>query len=96
LLVWGLNAEGSFGSEVSKTFTGHPTDRAMWLIIGGAASGLTGLGMLLFTGRHGGGNRLRRAADHQQSHREHREEFRTVFGTEENLGGLPVSVVKES
>ena len=55
LLVWGLNAEGSFGSEVSKTFTGHPTDKAMWLIIGGAASGLTGLGLLLFTGRHHGG-----------------------------------------
>jgi hypothetical protein len=54
LLVWGLNAQGSFGSEVSKTFTGHPTDRAMWLIIGGAASGVTGLGLLLFTGRRGG------------------------------------------
>jgi hypothetical protein len=56
LLVWGLNAEGSFGSEVSKTFTGHPTDKAMWLILGGAASGLSGLGLLLFTGgRHPGG-----------------------------------------
>ena len=53
LLVWGLNAQGSFGSEVSKTFTGHPTDKAMWLIIGGAASGLTGLGMLLFGRGHG-------------------------------------------
>jgi hypothetical protein len=55
LLVWGLNAEGSFGSEVSKTFTGHPTDKTMWLIIGGAASGLTGLGLLLFGGRQSGG-----------------------------------------
>ena len=55
LLVWGLNAEGSFGSEISKTFSGHPTDKAMWLIIGGAASGMTGLGLLLFTGRHTGG-----------------------------------------
>jgi hypothetical protein len=55
LLIWGLNAEGSLGSEVSKTFTGHPSDKAMWLILGGAASGLTGLGLLLFTGRHTGG-----------------------------------------
>ena len=55
LLVWGLNSEGSFGSEVSKTLTGHPTDKVMWLIIGGAASGLTGFGLLLFTGRQTGG-----------------------------------------
>jgi len=54
LLVWGVNASESVGSEISKTFTGSPTDKSIWLIIGGVASGITGLGLLIFTGRHGG------------------------------------------
>jgi len=55
LLVWGINGSESFSSDLSRTFTGHPTDRSMWMIIGGVVSGITGLGLLLFTGgRHGG------------------------------------------
>ena len=54
LLVWGINASDSIGSEISETFTGKPTDKSVWMIIGGVVSGITGLGLLLFTGRHGG------------------------------------------
>ena len=54
LLVWGVNASESVGSEISKTFTGSPTDKSIWLVIGGVVSGITGLGLLIFTGRPGG------------------------------------------
>lgn len=54
LLIWGINASDSIGSQISETFTGKPTDKSIWMIIGGVASGITGLGLLLFTGRHGG------------------------------------------
>ena len=50
LLIWGINASESVGSQISETFSGHPTDKTIWLIIGGVVSGLTGLGLLLFTG----------------------------------------------
>ena len=52
LLVYGLNASDSTASHVSKTFTGNPTDRSMWLIIGGIAGIAIGGGGLLF-GRRG-------------------------------------------
>lgn len=35
LLILGLSAMDSFSSQVSKFFTGSPTDRAVWLTIGG-------------------------------------------------------------
>tara|TARA_R110002073_G_scaffold133527_1_gene280979 strand:- start:419 stop:703 length:285 start_codon:yes stop_codon:yes gene_type:complete len=50
LLVFGLNAGDSFASEVSETFTGNPTDRSMWLLIGGAALTVIG-GVGLMRGR---------------------------------------------
>ena len=43
LLVWGMNASDSFSSDVSRVFTGEPTNRAMWLTIGGAVAGALGL-----------------------------------------------------
>jgi hypothetical protein len=43
LLIFGFNESRSFGSEVSRFFTGNPTDRAIWLIIGGAVSIAGGL-----------------------------------------------------
>jgi hypothetical protein len=35
---------------VSRTFTGNPTDRSMWLIIGGAVAVIAGIAVAL-TGR---------------------------------------------
>ncbi len=37
LTIYGVNASNSFGSDVSKVFTGNPTDRAMWLLGAGIA-----------------------------------------------------------
>lgn len=48
LLVMGLNASDSFSSEVSEAFRGTPTDRSIWMILGGAAAGAGGLGLLFF------------------------------------------------
>jgi len=50
LLVFAASAGDSFASEVSETFTGNPTDRTMWLLIGGAALTVVG-GIGLLRGR---------------------------------------------
>jgi hypothetical protein len=47
VLILGINASESFASDVSKFFTGNPTDRAMWMIILGAASLVGGLVLAL-------------------------------------------------
>lgn len=43
LLVFGINSSESLNSEVSRFFTGSPTDKAMWLMIGGIAVTILGL-----------------------------------------------------
>lgn len=43
LLVMGLNASNSFGSDVSRFFTGNPTDRAVWMITGGVVLTIGGI-----------------------------------------------------
>jgi multisubunit Na+/H+ antiporter MnhB subunit len=45
LLIFGFNESHSFTSDVSRTFTGNPTDRSMWLIIGGAVAVVAGIGV---------------------------------------------------
>jgi hypothetical protein len=50
LLIFGFNESHSFSSDLSRTFTGNPTDRSMWLIIGGAVAVIAGIGVAL-TGR---------------------------------------------
>ena len=47
LLIFGFNESHSFSSSVSRTFTGNPTDRSMWLIIGGAAAVVVGIAVSL-------------------------------------------------
>ena len=42
LLVFGINASESVGSEVSEFFTGSPTNKAIWLLIGGIAAIIVG------------------------------------------------------
>lgn len=47
LLIWGLTALDSFSSDVSRFFTGSPTDKAVWLMIGGVAATVIGaIGLL--------------------------------------------------
>ena len=47
LLIFGWNEHQSAGSEISKFFTGNPTDRSMWMLIGGAVLAVLGLVGLL-------------------------------------------------
>jgi len=46
LVVYGINASDSVSSEVKEALSGTPTDKAMWLLIGGAALGVLGLAVL--------------------------------------------------
>jgi len=43
---WGYEISGSLGSQLNETLSGSPSDKAMMLYIGGAASFVVGL--LLF------------------------------------------------
>ena len=43
LLIFGFNESRSFSSDVSKFFTGNPTDRSIWFIAGGALAVVVGL-----------------------------------------------------
>jgi uncharacterized membrane protein YidH (DUF202 family) len=42
LLIYGANASDSVSSSVSRAFTGHPTDKTMWLLLGGIAAAIVG------------------------------------------------------
>lgn len=46
LIVYGIGASNSLGSDLSRFFTGSPTDKTIWLLLGGivaTAIGATGL-----------------------------------------------------
>lgn len=38
LIIFGISAAESFGSEAKRFFTGTPTDKSMWLLLGGIAA----------------------------------------------------------
>jgi hypothetical protein len=43
LIVIGVSAMNSFSSDVSRFFTGSPTDKAVWMLIGGVVAAVAGL-----------------------------------------------------
>ena len=43
LIIYGVNATNSFTSDVSRFFTGSPTNKAIWMLIGGLVAGVVGL-----------------------------------------------------
>jgi len=43
LVLYGLNASGSMSSGISRTFTGAPTNKTLWLLLGGIAAAIVGL-----------------------------------------------------
>lgn len=43
LIIYGVSALDSIGSSFARFFTGSPTDRTMWLLIGGVACAIAGL-----------------------------------------------------
>jgi len=51
LAIFGISAADSFSSDVSRFFSGQPTDKAMWMLIGGAAAVAVGLFGLLRRGK---------------------------------------------
>jgi len=52
LTIIGINASNSFSSDVTRFFTGSPTDKAVWMLIGGVVMGVAGLaGLTLGTRR---------------------------------------------
>jgi hypothetical protein len=45
LIIFGINATDSFSSDVSRFFTGAPTDKAVWLLVAGVVAAVAGLTM---------------------------------------------------
>ena len=43
LIIFGVQATNSFTSDVSKFFTGSPTNKAVWMLIGGIVAVIAGL-----------------------------------------------------
>jgi hypothetical protein len=52
LIIYGISASQSFSSDVSRFFTGNPTDKTIWLLIGGVVAAIVGLGGMLRGGTH--------------------------------------------
>ena len=42
LIIYGISASDSVGSSFSRMFTGAPTDRTIWLLLGGLAAAIIG------------------------------------------------------
>jgi hypothetical protein len=51
LLIWGFNLSGSFSSNLSRTFTGSPTDKTMIILIAGGICSALGLYQLMIKKR---------------------------------------------
>ena len=51
LFVVGMNASDSVADRFSNFFTGHFTDETVWYIIGGVASAIGGLMLVMVGGR---------------------------------------------
>lgn len=51
-MIFGINATNSFSSDVSRFFTGSPTDKAVWMLIGGMVATVVGLGLTLRSGKN--------------------------------------------
>ena len=47
LVIYGVAASKSFSSDISRFFTGSPTDKAIWTLIGGIVAIIIGLAGLL-------------------------------------------------
>jgi hypothetical protein len=43
LMILGVQATNSFGSDVSRFFSGSPTDKAIWMLIAGIVATVVGL-----------------------------------------------------
>jgi hypothetical protein len=53
LVIYGVAASESFSSDISRFFTGSPTDKTIWMLVGGVVSIIIGLVGLLRGGKGG-------------------------------------------
>ncbi len=51
LIAFGITAMDSFSSDVSRFFTGAPTEKSVWMLIAGVVIALAGLSGLTFGAR---------------------------------------------
>ncbi len=47
LAIYGISALDSFSSDISRFFTGSPTNKTVWLLIGGVVAIVIGIAGLL-------------------------------------------------
>jgi len=47
LIIYGCNASDSIGSSFSRFFTGSPTDKTVWFLVGGIVAAIIGAGGLM-------------------------------------------------
>lgn len=43
LIIFGISASQSFSSDVSRFFRGSPTDKAIWMLVGGVVATVVGV-----------------------------------------------------
>ena len=43
LIIFGVSASQSFSSDISRFFTGSPTDKAVWMLVGGTVASIVGV-----------------------------------------------------
>jgi hypothetical protein len=43
LIIFGASAAQSFSSDMSRFFTGVPTDKAIWMLVGGGVASIVGV-----------------------------------------------------
>lgn len=43
LVIFGVNASNSLSSDISRVFTDAPTDKAIWMLVGGVVVTIIGL-----------------------------------------------------
>jgi len=43
LIIFGINATHAFASQVSRFFSGSPTNKAIWMLIGGIMAAILGV-----------------------------------------------------
>jgi hypothetical protein len=43
LIIFGVSAARSFSSDIARFFTGAPTDKAIWMLIGGTVASIVGV-----------------------------------------------------
>jgi hypothetical protein len=51
LIVYGISASNSIGSDISNLFTGSPTDKSIWLLVSGVVLAAIGAGGVLRGGK---------------------------------------------